>query len=72
MRRLEATYLPWLDAREYGYDDPTQVALERSRVLLSPGHLYHPGLAGHARLNIATSPDRLTRIVLGLAAAWRG
>jgi cystathionine beta-lyase len=72
MRRLEATYLPWLDARAYGYDDPTQVALERSRVLLSPGHLYHPGLTGHARLNIATSPDRLTRIVLGLAGAWRG
>lgn len=70
MRPLEATYLAWLDARAYGHDDPTAVALERSRVLLSPGHLYHPGLPGHARLNIATSPGRLTRIVEGLAAAW--
>lgn len=71
MRPLEATYLPWLDARAFGFEDPTAVALERSRVLLSPGHLYHPGLPGHARLNIATSPDRLTRIVTGLAQAWR-
>jgi cystathionine beta-lyase len=71
MRPLEATYLAWLDARAYGHQDPTAVALERSRVLLSPGHLYHHGLPGHARLNIATSPDRLTRIVEGLAAAWR-
>lgn len=39
-------------------DDPTQVALETGRVLASPGHIYHPGLPGHLRLNIATSPAR--------------
>lgn len=71
MRPLEATYLPWLDARAYGFSDPTQVALERARVLASPGHLYHPGLEGHTRVNIATSPERLTEIVQRLAAAWR-
>ncbi len=70
MRPLEATYLPWLDARAYGFADPTQVALERTRVLASPGHLYHPGLEGHTRLNIATSPERLTEIVQRLAEAW--
>ncbi len=69
MRPLEATYLPWLDLRAYGHDDPTAVALERGRVLLSPGHLYHPGLTGHARLNLATSPERLTEIVRRLATA---
>ena len=69
MRPLEATYLAWLDARGYGHDDPTQVALERGRVLASPGHIYHPGLAGHLRLNIATSPERLAEIVRRLAHA---
>ena len=69
MRPLEATYLAWLDARGYGHDDPAQVALEHGRVLASPGHIYHPGLPGHLRLNIATSPDRLTEIVRRLAHA---
>lgn len=70
MRPLEATFLPWLDARAYGHDDPCEVALVRQRVLASPGHLYSPGLPGHLRLNIATSPQRLTTIVKRLAAAW--
>ena len=70
MRPLEATYLAWLDARAYGHDDPAAVALERGRVKLGPGHDYAPGLGGHVRLNIATSPERLTEIVRRLAAAW--
>lgn len=70
MRPLEATFLAWLDARAYGHDDPTEVAHQRQRVLASPGHLYAPGLPGHLRLNIATSPDRLTSIVERFAAAW--
>ena len=69
MRPLEATYLPWLDLRAYGHRDPTEVARERGRVLLSPGHVYHPGLPGHARLNIATSPERLTEILRRVGAA---
>jgi cystathionine beta-lyase len=70
MRPLEATYLVWLDARAYGHDDPAAVALERGRVKIGPGHDYAPGVSGHARLNIATSPERLTEIVRRLAAAW--
>ena len=70
MRPLEATYLVWLDARARGHADPAAVALERGRVMLSPGHLYAPGVEGHARLNLATSPDRLTEIVERLARAW--
>ncbi len=69
MRRLEATYLAWLDLRAYGHRDPAGVGLARQRVLLSPGHAYHPGLEGHARLNLATSPERLTEIVRRLGAA---
>jgi cystathionine beta-lyase len=70
MRPLEATYLVWLDVRAYGHDDAAAVALERGRVKLGPGHDYAPGLAGHVRLNLATSPDRLTEIVRRLATAW--
>ena len=71
MRPLEATYLAWLDASAYGHDDAAAVALERGRVMLSPGASYAPGTTGQVRLNIATSPDRLTEIVERLAKAWR-
>jgi cystathionine beta-lyase len=74
MRPLEATYLAWLDLRDYapaGADawDPAAVLLEKGRVKVAPGHDYHPGLGGHVRLNIATSPERLTEIVHRIAAA---
>jgi cystathionine beta-lyase len=72
MRPLEATYLAWIDLRAYGHDDPAQVARARGRVLVSAGHEYHPGLPGHVRLNIATSPDRLAEIVRRLGVALRG
>ena len=72
MRPLEATYLAWLDLRAYGHDDPAAVALERGRVKVARGDAYHPGLPGHVRLNIATSPERLTEIVRRLASALRG
>ncbi len=72
MRPLEATYLVWLDLRAYGYDDPAQRILDQGRVMLSPGHDYHPGLTGHIRLNIATSPERLTEIVRRMARALIG
>ena len=70
MRPLEATYLAWLDVRAYGHEDPAAVALERGRVRLGAGHDYAPGLSGHVRLNLATSPARLTEIVRRLATAW--
>lgn len=69
MRTLEATYLAWLDLRAYGHHDPAAVCLDRGRVRLAPGHDYHPGSTGHVRLNIATSPERLTEIVHRMATA---
>jgi len=69
MRPLEATYLAWIDLRAYGVADPAAVALARGRVRVAAGHDYHPGLEGHIRLNIATSPDRLTEIIHRLATA---
>ncbi|WP_439936273.1 MalY/PatB family protein [Nocardia sp. N13] len=71
MRPLEATYLAWLDASAYGHDDAAAVALDRGRVMVSAGESYAPGTTGQVRLNIATSPDRLTQIVERLAKAWR-
>ena len=70
MRPLEATYLAWLDASAYGHDDAAAVAMERGRVMVSPGHSYAPGTTGHVRLNFATSTERLTEIVERLAKAW--
>jgi cystathionine beta-lyase len=70
MRPLEATYLAWLDASAYGHDDAAAVALARGRVMVSPGESYAPGTTGHVRLNIATSPARLTEVVERLAKAW--
>jgi cysteine-S-conjugate beta-lyase len=70
MRPLEATYLAWLDASAYGHDDAAAVALERGQVMVSGGAHYAPGTTGQVRLNIATSPERLTEIVERLAKAW--
>jgi cystathionine beta-lyase len=69
MRPLEGTYLAWIDLRAYGHDDPAAVALERGRVHVSRGQDFQPGLPGHIRLNIATSPARLTEIIHRLATA---
>jgi len=68
MRPLEATYLAWLDLRDYGHDDPAAVCVAGG-VQPSPGHDYQPGLPGHVRLNIATSAERLTEIVRRMGAA---
>jgi cystathionine beta-lyase len=70
MRPLEATYLVWLDATAYGHHDAAAVALEQGRVMVSSGGSYAPGTTCQVRLNIATSPDRLTQIVERLAKAW--
>lgn len=69
MRPLQATYLAWLDLREYGVEEPGKQALAGG-VRVSPGRDYHPGLPGHLRLNIATSPQRLTEIVRRLGVAF--
>ena len=69
MRPLEATYLAWLDLRAYGHDDPASACLATGRVWVAEGSDYHPGLGGHVRLNIATSPERLVEIVRRMASA---
>jgi cystathionine beta-lyase len=70
MRRLEATYLAWLDVRALGLDDPAEAAQARGRCIVNDGRAFGPGGDGHVRLNIATSPERLADVVRRLAAAW--
>lgn len=75
MRPLEATYLAWLDARALGFGgsdqpDPSEVALERGRVMVNDGRAFGPGGEGHVRVNLATAPERIERIVDALAHAW--
>ncbi|MFF8861122.1 MalY/PatB family protein [Streptomyces sp. NPDC015139] len=68
----EATYLAWLDCRALGLgDDPARTFLDRGRVALSSGVPFGTGGAGHARLNLATSPEILTEGVRRMAAALR-
>ncbi|TIC82857.1 aminotransferase class I/II-fold pyridoxal phosphate-dependent enzyme [Nocardioides sp. GY 10127] len=67
-RVLEATYLAWVDLRAYGVEDPAAAGLAHG-VKVSPGHDYHPGLAGHVRINLATDARRLRLVVERLAAA---
>jgi cysteine-S-conjugate beta-lyase len=71
MRPLEATYLPWLDLRRYDVADPAAAAVPHG-VRPAPCADFQPGLEGHVRLNIATSPERLTRVVERLSTALTG
>ncbi len=67
---MQATYLAWVDARGTGLADPCARALEHGRVMVHPGRWFGPGYEGFARVNLATSTERLERIVAGLARAW--
>lgn len=69
MRPFEAGYLAWLDARDYGLESPGQTALSDGRVWVDH-RPWGPGGAGHVRVNLATSPDRVEQVVARLARAW--
>jgi cystathionine beta-lyase len=72
LRRQEATYLAWLDARAHGLEDPAGEALRTGRVQVNAGPTFGAGGDGHVRVNLATSPDRLREVVRRLALAWDG
>jgi cystathionine beta-lyase len=63
-----AGYLTWLDLRAFDLgDDPTETLLERGRVALNAGPDFGPQGAGHARLNIGTSPALVEEAVKRIA-----
>jgi cystathionine beta-lyase len=70
MRPMDATYLAWLDLRAYGHEDPAAVALERGQVMIRDGRDFGPGGAGHVRVNLATSRDRVLDLVARLGEAF--
>lgn len=67
---MEATYLAWVDASATGLSDPAVVATDRGRVMVNRGATFGPGFDGFVRVNLATSAERLRRVVEGLAVAW--
>lgn len=66
-RPPDATYLAWLDARRLDLGDDPAEEFRRRGVELSPGPTFGPQGRGFVRLNFATSPDILRRIVVTMA-----
>ncbi|MGC5616164.1 MalY/PatB family protein [Georgenia sp. Z1491] len=65
----EATYLGWLDLREYGLGDTPGQVLRRHGVLAADGPAFGGAGAGHVRVSLATTEAILTEIVVRIAAA---
>ena len=64
-----ASYLAWIDLREYGWgDDPARRILRDARVALSFGPSFGEQGKGFARLNYACSPEVLTEAIDRIAA----
>jgi cysteine-S-conjugate beta-lyase len=70
IRAAEATYLAWLDVRALSCPDPVGGAL-RAGVRID-GQDYGAGGAGHVRVNLGTSPERVREIVRRLSAPAAG
>ena len=68
-RRLEATYLAWVDCRALGLGDDPAATFRTRGVEVSPGPQFSPlGHGdGHIRLNLATSPEVLAATVAAMA-----
>ena len=72
MNDPQASYLAWLDFNGLNLaQDPAAVLLEKGRVALNSGPTFGPTGPGFARLNFATSPEILTRVIEQMAAAVR-
>lgn len=60
----QATYLAWLDLSELDLGpEPADWLLEQARVAVWPGSDFGPNGDGFVRLNFATSPDLLDRLI---------
>jgi len=81
--RPQGTYLAWLDCRPLGFDEeaadglavvadlsgPARWFLDHARVVLSSGHVFGTGGAGHVRLNFAASQATLTEAISRMGRA---
>ena len=69
VHRPNATYLAWLDCRDTKIAAGPYQAFRNVGVEVSNGVLFGPGGDGYVRLNFATSPAMLERIVDAMARA---
>ncbi|WP_138947100.1 MalY/PatB family protein [Plantibacter sp. M259] len=68
-RSPAAGYLAWLDCTALGWTEPpARRILREARVALQEGAPFGPGGVGHARLNLACSPELLTEAVGRISA----
>ncbi len=59
MRRVEATYLAWIDCREAEIGNPSEFFLKKARVALNDGAEFGKGGENFVRLNFACPRSRL-------------
>ena len=71
VHRPDATYLAWLDCSNTAIAPDPHAAFAAAGVETSPGTGFGPGGDGHVRLNFATSPAVLGRIIETMAKALR-
>jgi cystathionine beta-lyase len=71
VHRPDATYLAWLDCTHTPVATDPHAAFAAAGVETSAGTGFGPGGEGHVRLNFATSPAVLTRIIDTMATALR-
>ena len=67
----EASFLAWLDCTALGVHHPFRYFLDHARLVLSDGPPFGPGCSRHVRLNFATSPALLERILTAMGGAAR-
>lgn len=65
----EATYLAWLDCSSTPFAADPQTAFREAGVEVNAGTTFGPGGEGHVRLNFATSPDIMRRIISAMSRA---
>lgn len=69
-REPKASYLAWIDFREYGWgEDPARVLRRAAGVVLSNGPKFGDQGRGFARLNLACSPGVLREAIERIAAS---
>jgi cystathionine beta-lyase len=68
-RRPHASYLAWLDMSALSWgEDPAERALQEAKVALSAGPSFGKPGVGHARMNLACTPDATTKAIGRLAS----
>ncbi|WP_235848355.1 MalY/PatB family protein [Litchfieldia alkalitelluris] len=70
----DATYLVWIDAREFGLSDKDlqRLLTEKGKIGLEPGPKYGPGGEGFFRINLACPRTTLNEGLVRLKTAFEG